>query len=52
MEIQKFANCIIIQDDNGNYLVMSNNNICLTHVVNIVKAFEYAEWYETKEIRK
>lgn len=48
-KIKEFNRSIVYQTETGNYMVFSKNNICLHHTRSIVSAFEYAEWYETKE---
>lgn len=45
MTIATFTNCQVIQDTDS-YRVMSANNICLFQSANIVKAYEYAEWFQ------
>jgi hypothetical protein len=33
----------------GHYLVISHNNIALFESANIAKAYEYAEWHDTRK---
>jgi hypothetical protein len=43
--IAAFTKCQVIEEA-GNYRVMSSNHICLFQSANIVKAYEYAEWFQ------
>lgn len=47
-EIAAFANCTIVSEGNGQYVVMSKNNIALFSSANLVRAYEYAEWFSEK----
>lgn len=48
-EVMKFDRCAVYQDKHLNYVVMSNNNICLLHVGSAVGAIKYAEWFNSKK---